>query len=308
MPALAIVGAGRVGRGLGARIREAGWTIGTVVTRGLPSARAAVRAIGGGTPVAGLTRRVLLSDVILLSVPDHSLADVARDLASVGGAELRGKIVLHTSGALPADVLEPLAACGARTGSLHPMQAFGRHSRPRLDGVLFGLDGHATALRMARRIANSLGGTVVRIAPGKKAEYHCAGTFAASNVLASVEAGIQLLLAAGFKRREATRALLRLVRQTLENHELLGPRGAWTGPLSRGDLSTVELHWEVLGRYPVEYRQAYAGLARLATVLLADSPGPLLAKLDRVLVPSSGKACRREGRVESRATASRSGK
>ena len=42
---LAIIGAGRVGRTLGRRLRELGWQIGAVVTRSEASARRAVRFI-----------------------------------------------------------------------------------------------------------------------------------------------------------------------------------------------------------------------------------------------------------------------
>jgi len=41
---LAIVGAGRVGRALGRRLRERGWKIGAVITRGEASARRALSA------------------------------------------------------------------------------------------------------------------------------------------------------------------------------------------------------------------------------------------------------------------------
>ena len=51
---LSIVGAGRLGRTLGKRLREQGWRIGAVVTRSTKTSRAAVRAIGGGTAQAGI--------------------------------------------------------------------------------------------------------------------------------------------------------------------------------------------------------------------------------------------------------------
>lgn len=289
---VAFIGAGRVARGLGARLREAGWKVGAVVARQLPSARAAVRAIGGGTACAGSTRRVLDSSVILLAVPDDALARVAADLERLGADELRRKIVAHTSGALSSDVLQPLAARGAWTGAIHPMQTFGARARTHLDGVLFGIEGHPQALSVLRKIVRSLGGAAVRIGPGRKAEYHCAGTFAASHVLASVEAGVQLLLAAGMKRRDATRALLHLARQVLDNQELLGPHASWTGPLSRGDAATIRLHWEALAGYPEEFRQAYAGMTRLAARVLARSPEPLLERLDEFL-PRSAAAAKR---------------
>ncbi|HKO03885.1 MAG TPA: Rossmann-like and DUF2520 domain-containing protein [Candidatus Acidoferrales bacterium] len=285
---VAFIGAGRVARGLGARLREAGWKIGAVVARQLPSARAAVRSIGGGTACAGLTRRVLDSSVILLAVPDDALAAVAAELERIGGDELRRKVVAHTSGALGSAVLLPLARRGAWTGALHPMQTFGARARTHLEGVLFGIEGHPQALGVLRKIVRSLGGDASRIEPGRKAEYHCAGTFAAAHVLASVEAGVQLLLAAGMKRREATRALLRLARQVLDNQELLGPQAAWTGPLSRGDISTIELHRQALGAHPVEVRGAYDAMTRLAARLLSRAPDALLARLVEV-APAAGE-------------------
>jgi predicted short-subunit dehydrogenase-like oxidoreductase (DUF2520 family) len=48
---ISIVGAGRVGKTLGKRLRELGWHIGAVVTQSSPTSRAAVRAIGGGIPL-----------------------------------------------------------------------------------------------------------------------------------------------------------------------------------------------------------------------------------------------------------------
>ena len=194
---VALIGSGRVARGLGFRMHEAGWEIDVVAGRRLPSARAAVRVIRAGTPSAGITRRVLASGIILIAVPDDSVAAVVAELDRIGAEELRGKIVAHTSGALPAAALAPLAARGARTAVMHPMQTFGARARPQLAGVLFGIEGHPEALRVIRKIVRSLGGESARIAPGRKAEYHCAGTFAAAHLLASFETGVRLLCAAG---------------------------------------------------------------------------------------------------------------
>ena len=95
---LSIVGAGRVGRALGRRLRELGWKIGVVCASSESSARKAVRFIGAGRPQAGLTVQVLTSRVVLLTVPDDAIPAVASELARIGGDEWRGLIVLHTSG------------------------------------------------------------------------------------------------------------------------------------------------------------------------------------------------------------------
>src|SRR3989442_12146331 len=97
---LAIIGAGRVGRALGRRLRELSWKIGAVVTRSEASARKAVRFIGAGKACAGMTRQILVSRVILIATPDDHIAVVAQELARIGEEERQGRVVLHTSGAM----------------------------------------------------------------------------------------------------------------------------------------------------------------------------------------------------------------
>ncbi len=99
-PTLGIVGAGRVGRALGRRLHELGWRVGPVVTRKKSSARMAVKVIGEGRAHAGLTRQILAADVLLIATPDDVLSKVAAEMAEMGREEWRGKIVLHTSGAI----------------------------------------------------------------------------------------------------------------------------------------------------------------------------------------------------------------
>jgi len=45
--------------------------------------------------------------------------------------------VLHTSGALNARVLDPVKACGAAVGSMHPLQSFSGVAVPALEGRVF---------------------------------------------------------------------------------------------------------------------------------------------------------------------------
>jgi predicted short-subunit dehydrogenase-like oxidoreductase (DUF2520 family) len=326
---LSIVGAGRVGKTLGKRLRERGWRIGAVVTRSAATSRAAVRTIGGGTPYAGLDvlrrfppkggraglkprriarnfkkafapfasrsisdreapgtdlhSRILAADVILLTTPDDALPAVAQSLAKNGGSAWHGKIVLHTSATLDHSVLAPLARRGAATGSLHPMQAFGGEIVPRLKGVIFAIEGDAKAKRMAQSIAKSLGGVPIAIDTRDKPIYHAAAVMAGGSAYPVIEAGLQLLMGIGFTRARATQTLLPLVRQILDNIERIGPRAAWTGPLSRGDYAIVTKHVQALRRYPREIQQAYAALALLAGRVLSKNPAAALKQIKRAL-------------------------
>lgn len=282
MRTISIVGAGRVGRTLGKRLRELGWRIGAVVTRSRGTARAAVRAIGGGVPQASAAEAAQ-ADVILMATPDGTLGASAAALAKTKGVEWRGKVVLHTSGALDSRVLKTLAARGAATGSLHPMQTFSGRGAPRLDGAIFAVEGDAQARRTAQRIARSLGGVPVVIRGADKPVYHAAGALVASQALALVEAATGMLEGIGFPRRRATDALLPLMRQMLDNFERLGARASWTGPIARGDYATVQKHVEALRKHPRELQESYAALALLAGRVLAARPGVAIAELKRAL-------------------------
>jgi predicted short-subunit dehydrogenase-like oxidoreductase (DUF2520 family) len=287
---LAIIGAGRVGQALGRRLRELGWRIGAVVTRSEPSARRAVRFIGAGKACTGMTRQILASRVILIATPDDEIAVVAQELARIGEEELRARVVLHTSGAMDSAVLDAVHKRGAVVGSMHPLQSFSGVSVPSLEGKVFTIEGETQAVRVARQIARSLGGSPVRIAGSKKILYHTAAAMAAGLVLAVEEAATQLLLSLGMRRSEALRALLPLTRQVLENFETLGPRAAWTGPLSRGDYKVARGHLEALQESPEEFAQAYEALSHLAARVLARDPAGALAELEKISVGKKPKA------------------
>ena len=278
---LAIVGAGRVGRALGRDLHEAGWNISVVVSRTAADARKAVRVIGAGQPFGELTRLILGASVVLITVPDDKISDIAKRLARLGGDEWRGKVVLHTSGALDSNVLAPLAQMGAATGSLHPMQSFSSRTAPPLEGIWMVMEGKPAALQMARRIARSVGGEPVRLRGSDKLAYHAANVFVAGHVLVLLEAAVNILTQTGFSRRQALGALLRLSRQIVQNYERFGPAAAWTGPAARGDFGTIAAHARALRNFPREYQEAYATIHRLSARVLARDPEKMLAQLDR---------------------------
>jgi predicted short-subunit dehydrogenase-like oxidoreductase (DUF2520 family) len=277
-----------VGATLGKRLRALGWRVGVVATRSGATARRAVRAIGAGRASSQLTRAIFDADIILIATPDAALASVARSLAKVGGGLCRRKVILHTSGALDRSVLRPLARCGADTGSIHPMQTFSGRNIPQLAGVTFAVEGSPRALRAARAVARALGGVPVSIAGGDKPAYHASAVLTAGSEFALIEAALKMLEDIGFSRRRALQTLLPLCRQMLDNIDRLGPRGAWTGPLSRGDYAVVARHMRTLRRYPAEFQQSYAALALLAGRVLSKNPAAALSQVRRALKNSNG--------------------
>lgn len=280
---ISIIGAGRVGATLGERLRELGWRIGAVVTRSAATARAARRAIGAGAPRWRLSADILNAEIVLIAVPDGKIAPVAGSLSHIAGRACRGKIVLHTSGALDKSALAPLARLGAFTGSIHPMQTFTGRGAPNLKHVIFAIEGHPRARRISAQIARQLGSVPVTIEGSGKPAYHAAGALAAGHALALIEAATRILMAQGFSRRRAMGALLPLTRQMLENFERHGARAAWTGPIARGDFAIVAKHAKALRRFPREFAQSYAALALLGARVLAKNPPAGISNLKRAL-------------------------
>jgi predicted short-subunit dehydrogenase-like oxidoreductase (DUF2520 family) len=227
-----------------------------------------------------LSRDVLASRVILICTPDDVVMKVAGELARVGSEELQGKAVLHSSGALTSGVLRSVHNCGAAVGSMHPLQSFSGVGTPSLEGKVFAIEGDPGAVRLARQIARALGALPVQIAGGNKALYHAAAAFAAGHVLAIEEASARLLMLTGMKRGEATRALLQLTRQVLENFERLGPRAAWTGPLARGDSGVIKSHIAAMSQLPAEFVKVYTALNDLALLVLSPDSPSILARPD----------------------------
>lgn len=285
---LSIVGAGRVGRTLGRRLHRLGWRVGAVVTRSAATSRVAVREIGAGKSYSRLTPEIFDSNVILLTAPDGALSGVAGALAKFDETKLRGKIVLHTSGALDRTVLAPLARRGASTGSLHPMQTFTGRGAPKLEKVIFAVEGDRSAAIVARKIARSLGGVPVTINSKNKPAYHAAGALVAGHGLGLIEAATQVLRKLGFSRGDAMSALLPLMRQMLDNFERLGPQESWTGPVSRGDFETVAKHTKALRSYPSEFNDAHAALALLANRVLSKNSAAASKQLKRAVRKSTG--------------------
>jgi predicted short-subunit dehydrogenase-like oxidoreductase (DUF2520 family) len=252
--------------------------------REMPQApRKAVRFIGAGQAHAAAVRGIFASRVILITVPDDAVTDVAEELARIGAEELRGKVVLHTSGASGPSVLSVLESNGAAVGCMHPLQTLSGVGVPPLEGKIFAIGGDVDAVKTARQIARALGVSPVRMEGNKKILYHAAAAMAAGQVLAVKQAATQLFVLLGVRRREAVRALLSLTRQVLENFERLGPRAAWTGPLSRGDFNVVRAHSDALRKSPKEFVHAYEALNRLAVRALARDAPVLWPNWERLL-------------------------
>ncbi len=187
------------------------------------------------------------AELVLLCVPDGVIADVAASLDP-------GPWVAHVSGATPLSALEP----HVRRFSVHPLQTLVKSRGPeQLDGAFAAVTAETDeAHERALWLANTLGLEPFSLDDGSRTLYH-AGAVIASNYLVTLyRAASSLFDEAG----APPEALVPLMRRTIENGFEL------TGPIARGDWSTVDAHLAALHERRPELEPLYRVLAEATAV------------------------------------------
>jgi predicted short-subunit dehydrogenase-like oxidoreductase (DUF2520 family) len=278
-PRIAIVGAGNLAGALAVSLHAAGYGIEQIISRAEPASLRRARKLAHEveTFAVAIGRAQISSDVVWFCVPDGAIAAAAISLANT--ADWKGKVALHSSGALTSDELAPLHELGASVASVHPLMTFVRGSRPLLSGVPFAIEGNPKAARTARAIVRHLRGDPFTIRKEHKVAYHAWGMFASPLLTALIAATERVAEAAGINRKAAKERMLPILEQTLTNYAWLGAPSAFSGPIARGDTATVEKHLKVLLEVPGA-QEIYLALARAA---LRDLPTKNRAALEKTL-------------------------
>jgi predicted short-subunit dehydrogenase-like oxidoreductase (DUF2520 family) len=277
---IAIIGPGKVGTALGVLCARAGWNVVAVGGGRRCSAQAAARAIGATTKVLPAAEAAAAGKLVLLTVPDDAIEHVCAELARAG-ALTAGAVVAHCCGALGSEVLASARDRGVEVGSFHPLQTFPtvEAAVAKLPGSFCFIEGSPRACQVLEALAGAIGATARRTTAQGKALYHAAAAVASNYLVTLLDgAGAMLALAlqesSGVDRRSAIQALAPLVQATLTNVLELGPEQALTGPIARGDASTVRRHLHAIAQTTPELDAMYRRLG-LLTVELALRKGTL---------------------------------
>lgn len=262
-PRVTIIGAGRMGQGLGLALKRRGYKIALVA-----------RTARDVTPPLMLhqgSRAEATSgaELVLIATPDDAIASVAAELAAEG-AITRDQVVLHLSGLLDRNALLPLEETGAGCGSFHPLQSVAEAATAaeRLKGAYVGIEGDDRALVAAERLANTLRMIPVRIPAAAKPAYHAGAAFVANYTVALVGVAERLARAAGVPPEIAARIYLPLLGGAVANLNAMGPAAALTGAVRRGDEQTIRAHLDALS---AEDRILYRTVSRAAITLAREA-------------------------------------
>ena len=277
-PEIAIIGAGYFGTALAISLAKTQYRVREVIFRDSKSSsrKAMTLARRIGARSISLEGNQIHSQIVWLCVPDREIEACAKALAHL---DWNGRIALHSSGALGSDTLRALRSRGARVASLHPLMTFVSGVTPSLKGVGFAIEGDEAAVRAGRRIIAALGGQSYRIAQKDKALYHAWGTFASPLLTILLEVGERVAQAARISPEQARRRVAPILHQTVENYVRLGAARGFSGPIVRGDVSTIRGHLRAIRAVP-SAREVYVTLAKAAVKTL---PVHDRAKVKRLL-------------------------
>jgi predicted short-subunit dehydrogenase-like oxidoreductase (DUF2520 family) len=179
-----------------------------------------LRVTDGRLPAPG-------AELVLLCVPDHVIGEVA-------AAVPVGPWLAHVSGATHLDALDP----HEQRFSVHPLQTLTRDRGPeQLDGAWGAISAESEdALRRARWLADALGLRPFTVADADRTLYHAAAVIGGNFLVTLHDVAARLLADVGAPEE----AIVPLMSRTIEN------RFELTGPIARGDWTTVEAHIQTL--------------------------------------------------------------
>lgn len=264
-PTVFIVGAGVVGTSLAARLVRSGVPVVGMHGRQSEQSRAASAASGVLATSGELPAVIASCDVIIIAVRDSRIAEMAERLIAEQRAR-KTQVVLQVAGSWAAEeVLAPLRPHVAAIGTLHPLVSVTEAGiATALEGAAFGLEGDEPAVRKARTLVRLMGGRPLELDAAAMALYHAGAVIASNYLVVLADIARTLLVTAGVAEDDALPALVPLLASVVRNLGELGLPSALTGPVARGDATSVERNLEALADRAPQFLDLYQRLGREA--------------------------------------------
>lgn len=243
MVKIGFIGAGTTGTALAVRLSQKGCQVVAVSSRTLSSAQKLAGLVPNCQVCHTAQELADAAEMVFITTPDDVIAQVCSEVQWH-----EGQSVVHCSGVHSVDILEAAKKLGAAVGSFHPLQTFADVDQAieNLPGSTFALEAGEPLLSMLKELTSFLNGNWVELKPEDKVLYHAAAVFACNYLVTLVKLAQDLWLDFGVSAKEATRALLPLLRGTISNIDNIGLPDCLTGPVARGDLGTIERHLSAL--------------------------------------------------------------
>ncbi|NMM49772.1 Rossmann-like and DUF2520 domain-containing protein [Marinigracilibium pacificum] len=231
---ICIVGTGNVAQTLALTLEEKGHTVSAICSRQVERAQSITKSLYEAEPVTEPDFRTFDPDIVILAVKDDAIEEVAQSVVVPDDT-----IIVHTSGVRSFTELRPHSLIGV----FYPLQTFIKNNPPHWNTtpILVESDNKEVVGKLIK-LGKSIGGRVEEMSSEKRAKIHVAAVFASNFTNHMIRISKELA-----KKEKIDFELIKpLIRQSIDNGLTLGPEKAQTGPAKRGDLETLDKHFESL--------------------------------------------------------------
>lgn len=266
---IGFIGAGRLGQALAWSLNQAGLQVCAVSSMIDSHAQALADPIAGCECMSAQAVADAC-DLVFVTTPDSVIGETCDSLNWHAG-----QAVVHCSGVTEVGVLDHALEQGACTGGFHPMQTFGdpQAAVRSLPGCTITVEAADPQLmELLLQLVVRLGCAANRLPAGMRGRYHAAAGYTSQFINALFDQAIQLWQTWGATEEEALRALWPLAQGTLSSIQSAGVARGMPGPVSRGDLTSIDKHLRAispLGPLTLEFYQTLCA----ATIPLAQAAG-----------------------------------
>lgn len=279
---IGFIGAGRVGTAMGMYFRKNSFALSGYFSRSLASSRKAA-AMTDSTCYTALDSLCADSDMIFITTGDDQIEKACEQLCQEAQPG-EGQIIVHMSGALPSTVLGAAKAFGCSIYSMHPLLAFAdiQKSVSDLPNAYFCIEGDDKRLHIIENLLQACGNPYFTLKPEQKTLYHAAACMLSNFLVTLVHSGMNLMENIAVDRAVAFEAMLPLMNNTLQNILELDAPQALTGPIARGDVSTVAKQLAAISSGSGEQLPMFAFMAQETLKLATKSKLSSSQKADKL--------------------------
>ena len=269
MPKLGFIGAGTVGTALSIRLSDRGYQVVAVSSRTQASAEKLAQEISGCRVAESNQAVADTAELIFITTPDGAIPVVASEVQWHPGQS-----VVHCSGADSTETLEPAKRLGAQVGAFHPLQTFAsvKQAIDNMPGSTFAIEAEEPLLTSLKDMATTLDGTWIELKASDKVLYHAAAVMACNYMVTLIKLATDLWQTFNVPTNEAAKALMPLLRGTLNNIDNVGIPQCLTGPIARGDTGTIKKHIDALQKVAPAVLSTYRELG-LQTIPISLAKG-----------------------------------
>ncbi len=252
---IAILGAGNLAWNLAPALEDAGHEITEVYARDLRKAKEITERIYSAIPKDDLDFSESRAELFILAIKDDALSEVADQVILP-----EGSILVHTSGAIPMEVLSQSSA--SYVGVFYPLQSFTKGKKVDFEEVPFLLESEDEgSLQLLKKVAKSLSQFVHILRAKDRQAVHVAAVFASNFTNHMLRIAEDILHRQGLDAELLKPLIIESISKSLQ----LGARKAQTGPAIREDYETLETHHHFLA-----YNEQLAEIYRLISQDIID--------------------------------------